>query len=70
MCVEDVGTAKCVLSLCCCASQGILAANGDSPLEGDPDEWDKLFKVRVAGCSRPLSTQHALPYVLRDVMEC
>jgi len=24
---------------------GILAANGDSPLEGDPDEWDKLFKV-------------------------
>lgn len=29
----------------CCALQGILAANGDSPLEGDPDEWDKLFKV-------------------------
>lgn len=33
-------------SACCCgALQGILAANGDSPLEGDPDEWDKLFKV-------------------------
>lgn len=27
---------------------GILAANGDSPLEGDPDEWDKLFKLNVS----------------------
>jgi len=28
---------------------GILAANGDSPLEGDPDEWDKIMKVNVMG---------------------
>jgi short-subunit dehydrogenase len=27
---------------------GILAANGDSPLEGDPDEWDKLFKLNLS----------------------
>lgn len=27
---------------------GILAANGDSPLEGDPDEWDRLFKLNVS----------------------
>ena len=56
--------------MCCCALQGILAANGDSPLEGDPDEWDKLFKVRVAGCSPAVDPACLAEWGLGSVIEC